>query len=441
MYRFRSAPRGLTPEECRTWCARSRPAWPSRTRRGAHSARAGDGGHPGLAGKIEDLVDRSPLGPSSTGHPARLPFSREVAEDMRELLNASNDFDPRAGDYLVTPHRSVDRAIRARIDERWSATGSWIGTLGTHSSKRDAVLRVLERRGVELTAEAAPDRGISRRLPGPLVRQRTGSLDASAPPPSGHLVRALRADLVGPLSPRRRAGSAGGDARSRALALLSDGLPRAGRGARAGRRGRRRGARRRPGRDRGGDARRGAREQAAQSVAGLHRAERAPARRDGEVTSLSGSPSTTSRSRNTRAGAAASAVWKRKPRQTISMTVPLDEPRSRTASGCGHGGARALWPGEDRRARARARRRGTLALALFVVNSEAPARRGGATSRSSFRSRWSSRARVESCRGRTWRTRRVTSGIRRCPISSSAIGWSMRSGMGSRWRCRRGRAR
>ena len=67
------------------------------------------GGHPALARTLGDLVDQEI--PTSGRNPAAVDaaairgvlsrFSREVDEDMRELVNAANDIDPRAGDYLV----------------------------------------------------------------------------------------------------------------------------------------------------------------------------------------------------------------------------------------------------------------------------------------------------------------------------------------------------
>lgn len=67
------------------------------------------GGHPALARTFGDLVDQ--LVPSAERAPAAinaaaarrvLPrFAREVDEDMRELVHAANDIDPRGGDYLV----------------------------------------------------------------------------------------------------------------------------------------------------------------------------------------------------------------------------------------------------------------------------------------------------------------------------------------------------
>jgi hypothetical protein len=112
MYRFlRTVPiQGLAPDDCRRMV-------------GVLGGRLGlrfgvdaldlfvqeTGGHPALARTLGDLVDvhvpveeRTPA-PVDAGLVERiLPrFARAVDEDMRELVNAANDIDARAGDYLA----------------------------------------------------------------------------------------------------------------------------------------------------------------------------------------------------------------------------------------------------------------------------------------------------------------------------------------------------
>jgi hypothetical protein len=86
------------------------------------------GGHPALVRTLGDLIDVHV--PTSERNPAIvdaalvkrvLPrFSREVDEDMREFVNAANDFDARAGDYLVHLAHGVPwigGPSEARIDD------------------------------------------------------------------------------------------------------------------------------------------------------------------------------------------------------------------------------------------------------------------------------------------------------------------------------------
>jgi hypothetical protein len=131
MYRFlRSVPlAGLTPEECRAMVRKIGGRMALQFTSEALDIIAREtGGHPALARTLGDLVDQDL--PTSVRSPAIvdgavirrvLPrFSREVAEDMRELLNASNDFDPRAGDYLVhLAHGApwIGGPSEARIDD------------------------------------------------------------------------------------------------------------------------------------------------------------------------------------------------------------------------------------------------------------------------------------------------------------------------------------
>ena len=86
------------------------------------------GGHPALVRTLGDLVDMHV--PTSERNPAIIDaalvkrilprFSREVDEDMREFVNAANDFDARAGDYLVHLAHGVlwiGGPSEARIDD------------------------------------------------------------------------------------------------------------------------------------------------------------------------------------------------------------------------------------------------------------------------------------------------------------------------------------
>jgi hypothetical protein len=101
---------GLTPEDCRSMVRKIGGRMALRFASDALDIIVQEtGGHPALVRTLGDLVDTHV--PISTRNPAVvdaaiikcvLPrFSREVDEDMRELVNASNDFDARAGDYLV----------------------------------------------------------------------------------------------------------------------------------------------------------------------------------------------------------------------------------------------------------------------------------------------------------------------------------------------------
>ena len=131
MYRFlRNVPvAGLVPDDCR------RMVRALGGRMGLHfEPDALDlllqetGGHPALVRTLGDLIDVHV--PTSDRNPAIvdaalvkrvLPrFSREVDEDMREFVNAANDVDARAGDYLVHLAHGVPwigGPSEARIDD------------------------------------------------------------------------------------------------------------------------------------------------------------------------------------------------------------------------------------------------------------------------------------------------------------------------------------
>lgn len=145
MYRFlRSVPlAGLTPEDCRTMVSKIGGRMALRFMPDAFDLIVQEtGGHPALARTLGHLVDEHV--PTSTRTPAIvdaailrhvLPrFSRDVAEDMRELVNASNDFDPRAGDYLVHLAHGIPwigGPSEARIDD--ALVGYGILHRGTHT--------------------------------------------------------------------------------------------------------------------------------------------------------------------------------------------------------------------------------------------------------------------------------------------------------------------
>jgi tetratricopeptide (TPR) repeat protein len=131
MYRFlRTIPvAGLVPDDCR------RMVQALGGRMGLHFEPEAlnlfvqeTGGHPALVRTLGDLIDVHV--PTSERNPAIvdaalvkriLPrFSREVDEDMREFVNAANDFDARAGDYLVCLAHGVPwigGPSEARIDD------------------------------------------------------------------------------------------------------------------------------------------------------------------------------------------------------------------------------------------------------------------------------------------------------------------------------------
>jgi len=131
MYRFlRSVPiSGLTPEECRRMVRKIGSRMGLRFEADALDIIVQEtGGHPALVRTLGDLVDVHV--PTSERNPAIvdaavvagvLPrFSREVDEDMREFVNATNDIDPRAEDYLVhLAHRAhwIGGPSEARIQD------------------------------------------------------------------------------------------------------------------------------------------------------------------------------------------------------------------------------------------------------------------------------------------------------------------------------------
>lgn len=112
MYRFLRdvALAGLTPEECRAMVRKIGGRMGLRFSTDALDLIVQEtGGHPALARCLGDLVDadvpteqRSPADVDATAVRRVLPrFARDVDEDMRELVDAANDIDRRAGDYLV----------------------------------------------------------------------------------------------------------------------------------------------------------------------------------------------------------------------------------------------------------------------------------------------------------------------------------------------------
>lgn len=115
MYQFlRSVPlAGLSPQECRAMVKKIGARMALRfTPDALEVLVAESGGHPALARTLGNLVDtqiptskRAPSVVDAAVVKSVLPrFSRDTDEDMRELVNASNDIEPRAGDYLV--HRA-----------------------------------------------------------------------------------------------------------------------------------------------------------------------------------------------------------------------------------------------------------------------------------------------------------------------------------------------
>lgn len=112
MYRFlRDMPlAGLSPEECRRMVRKIGGRMALRFEPDALDLVVREtGGHPALARTLGDLVDQHV--PATARNPAPITaavvqrvlprFAREVDEDMRELVNAANDIDPRGGDHLV----------------------------------------------------------------------------------------------------------------------------------------------------------------------------------------------------------------------------------------------------------------------------------------------------------------------------------------------------
>lgn len=145
MYRFlREVPlSGLAAEECRAMVRKIGARMALRFTPGAlDSIVRLTGGHPALVRTLGDLVDQEI--PTSARTPAvvegalveeLLPrFSRGVDEDMRELVDASNDLDPRAIDYLQHLAHEVPwigGSIEARIND--ALVGYGILERGTHA--------------------------------------------------------------------------------------------------------------------------------------------------------------------------------------------------------------------------------------------------------------------------------------------------------------------
>ncbi len=131
MYRFLRSVRiaGLTPEDCRTLVKKLGGRMGLRFEAAAlESIVRETGGHPALVRTLGNLIDedvpmsdRNPAVIDATAIKRVLPrFSRLADEDMRELVDASNDINPGAGDYLV--HLSygvswIGGASEARIDD------------------------------------------------------------------------------------------------------------------------------------------------------------------------------------------------------------------------------------------------------------------------------------------------------------------------------------
>ncbi len=112
MYRFlRSVPlAGLLPDDCRRMVEKLGGCMGLRFEAAALGVFVDEtGGHPALARTLGDFVDanvptaeRNPFTVDAGLVQRILPrFARAVDEDMRELVNAADDFDPRAHDYLA----------------------------------------------------------------------------------------------------------------------------------------------------------------------------------------------------------------------------------------------------------------------------------------------------------------------------------------------------
>ncbi|MBI5514280.1 MAG: AAA family ATPase [Deltaproteobacteria bacterium] len=137
MYRFLRdmALAGLAPEECRGMVRKIGCRMALRFEPDALELVVQEtGGHPALARTLGDLVDQHV--PTTERTPASIDgivvrrvlsrFAREVDEDMRELVNAANDIDPRGGGYLV--HLAYDvpwigGASEARLDDALARYG------------------------------------------------------------------------------------------------------------------------------------------------------------------------------------------------------------------------------------------------------------------------------------------------------------------------------
>jgi hypothetical protein len=145
MYRFlRSFPlAGLTPDDCHTLVRKIGGRMALRFSDDALQLMVEEtGGHPGLVRTLGHLIDqdiplpdRNPAVVNAATVKGVLPkFSREVDQDMRELLDAANDFDLRASDYLVHLAHEIPwigGASEARIDDALVAYG--ILTCDTHA--------------------------------------------------------------------------------------------------------------------------------------------------------------------------------------------------------------------------------------------------------------------------------------------------------------------
>lgn len=137
MYRFlRDFPlAGLSPEDCRAMLRKIGGRLGLQfTTDALNLIVAETGGHPSLARTFGDLVDQSI--PTTARTPARVDlaavqhvaprFSREVEQDMRELVNAATDVDPRAEDHLAHLAFGVPwlgGAVEARIDDALARYG------------------------------------------------------------------------------------------------------------------------------------------------------------------------------------------------------------------------------------------------------------------------------------------------------------------------------
>lgn len=137
MYRFlRDFPlAGLSPEDCRAMLRKiggrlGLQFTPEALQRIVEET----GGHPALARTFGDLVDQSV--PTAARLPARVDaaavqrvaprFAREVEQDMRELVDAAKDVDPRAEDHLAHLAFGVPwlgGAVEARIDDALARYG------------------------------------------------------------------------------------------------------------------------------------------------------------------------------------------------------------------------------------------------------------------------------------------------------------------------------
>ncbi len=138
MYRFlRSVPvAGLAPEDCRRMVRKLGGRMGLRFEPDALDIFVQEtGGHPALVRTLGDIVDthvptskRNPFIVDAAVVRGVLPrFSRDVDEDMRELVAAANDFDPRAGAYLVHIAHAVPwigGPSEARINDALAGYGS-----------------------------------------------------------------------------------------------------------------------------------------------------------------------------------------------------------------------------------------------------------------------------------------------------------------------------